>query len=282
MMKRQKIWVGLAAAIFLLSGISGYNVGSSDAGPGMEATVDIQPDTLNLESRGRWVTAYIEPPEGYHPEGIEISTVRISDVDGNPADIPAEERPTEIGDYDDDGIPDLMVKFDRSEVQHAIEDPGLHMIGVTWFMPEYGMFFEAWDLILALQMASKMPCKITVTLNRVTYSGHDIGNDWSYLITAGVGVIAVPKHKFNWKDGEESRSDSTTFIQGWKGDRICLKIRVTATEHDPLFNDVGSRSRTIKADCPSSVSTSIQVLVKESPGGGVARLTFYFTIILDP
>jgi hypothetical protein len=282
MMKRQKIWVGLATAIFLLSGISHYSVDSSEAGPVMEATVDIRPDTLNLESKGRWITAYIEPPEDNHPEGIEISTVRISDIDGNPVDIPAQERPTEIGDYDDDGIPDLMVKFDRSEVRHAIADPGMHMIGVTWFMPDYGMFFEAWDIILALNVASKLPCKITVTLNRVTYRGHNIGNDWSYLITVGTGVISVPKHKFNWKDGSEARSDSTTFIQGWKGDRIYLTLIVIATEHDPIWNDVGSNNRKINAVCPSDVSTSVQVLVKESPGGGVARLTFYFTIHLDP
>ncbi len=30
--------------------------------------------------------------------------------------IPAELKPTEIGDYDHDGIPDLMVKFDRQAV----------------------------------------------------------------------------------------------------------------------------------------------------------------------
>jgi hypothetical protein len=28
--------------------------------------------------------------------------------------IPAEDHPTEIGDYDDDGITDLMIKFDRA------------------------------------------------------------------------------------------------------------------------------------------------------------------------
>ena len=30
--------------------------------------------------------------------------------------VPAELHPTEIGDYDSDGIPDLMVKFDRQSV----------------------------------------------------------------------------------------------------------------------------------------------------------------------
>lgn len=35
----------------------------------------------------------------------------------------AEPWPTEIGDHDGDGIPDLMVKFDRSAVQ-ALLEPG--------------------------------------------------------------------------------------------------------------------------------------------------------------
>ena len=37
--------------------------------------------------------------------------------------VPAENKPTEIGDYDDDGLPDLMVKFDRSDVCEIL-DPG--------------------------------------------------------------------------------------------------------------------------------------------------------------
>jgi hypothetical protein len=41
-------------------------------------------------------------------------------------------EPTEIGDYDNDGIPDLMVKFDRSEVQAILtpeEEVTLTLVG---------------------------------------------------------------------------------------------------------------------------------------------------------
>jgi len=31
----------------------------------LSATVDLDPDTLNLESKGKWITCYIELPEGY-------------------------------------------------------------------------------------------------------------------------------------------------------------------------------------------------------------------------
>ncbi len=79
------------------------------------ATVDIDPDSLNLRSRGRWITAYIELPEGYDVNDINVSTILLNDT------VPAELHPTEVGDYDDDGIPDLMVKFDRDEVISYIQ-----------------------------------------------------------------------------------------------------------------------------------------------------------------
>jgi hypothetical protein len=74
------------------------------------AVVDVDPDVLNPRSRGRWITCYIELPQGYDPEDIDVCTVTL---DGT---VPAEEHPTEVGDYDGDGIHDRMVKFSRSEV----------------------------------------------------------------------------------------------------------------------------------------------------------------------
>ena len=62
---------------------------------------------LNPKSKGNWVTSYIELPEGYAAENIDVSTVTLDGI------ISAESSPTQVGDHDDDGIPDLMVKFDR-------------------------------------------------------------------------------------------------------------------------------------------------------------------------
>jgi len=74
------------------------------------ADVDIDPDTLNLKSKGKWITAYIELPEGYDVNDINVTMILLNDF------IPAELHPTEIGDYDTNGILDLMVKFDRTRV----------------------------------------------------------------------------------------------------------------------------------------------------------------------
>jgi Tol biopolymer transport system component len=81
----------------------------------IKATIDIDPDTLNRKSKGKWITAYIEMPEEYSAGDIDISTVAIVAVDDAALDEPiyAESAPVELDDYDNDGILDLMVKFDR-------------------------------------------------------------------------------------------------------------------------------------------------------------------------
>jgi len=79
--------------------------------PVISATMDINPDTLNLKSKGKWITCYIELPEGYNVFDIDVSTIMSNDT--TPMDSYA---PAEMGDYDEDGILDLMVKFDRQEV----------------------------------------------------------------------------------------------------------------------------------------------------------------------
>jgi len=82
--------------------------------PLMHALIDIDPNTLNLRSKGKWITCYIELPEGYDVNGINVSTILLNGT------VPAELHPTEVGDYDGDGVPDLMVKFDRAEVTSYI------------------------------------------------------------------------------------------------------------------------------------------------------------------
>lgn len=65
----------------------------------------IDPETLNLQSRGKWITAYIELPDGYAVEDIDIGTVKLL-YDGNEID-------AVWGDVQN-GV--LMVKFDRATV----------------------------------------------------------------------------------------------------------------------------------------------------------------------
>jgi parallel beta-helix repeat protein len=83
--------------------------------PIIPAFIDFNPDTLNLQSRGKWVTTYIELPRGYDINDIDSESIELN------CQVPVETKPIEIGDYDSNGIPDLMVKFNQSAVQNILE-----------------------------------------------------------------------------------------------------------------------------------------------------------------
>jgi outer membrane protein assembly factor BamB len=68
-------------------------------------TIEIAPRTLNFKSRGRWITCYIELGEG-DVSDIDVASIRLN---GTLKTV----GPSEVGDHDEDGVPDLMVKFDR-------------------------------------------------------------------------------------------------------------------------------------------------------------------------
>jgi len=85
------------------------------------AIVDINPNTLNLKSRGRWITCYIELPGIYGVADIDVSTILLNGV------VPAELKPIAIGDHDGDGVLDLMIKFNRAAVIRYI----MYTLGIT-------------------------------------------------------------------------------------------------------------------------------------------------------
>jgi len=103
--------------------------------------VDFEPDVLNLKSKGKLVTVYIKLPEGYNVNEIDISSIRLNGV------IQAEPHPTEVGDYDNDGVEDLMVKFDRETVK-SILSLGTQTITITGTVS--GIPFQGTDTIEAI------------------------------------------------------------------------------------------------------------------------------------
>jgi predicted outer membrane repeat protein len=121
-------------------------VGCAD---GIEATVDIDPDTINPRHRRRWLTCYIELPEGYEPDSIDVATVMINDV------VPAESNPTEVADYDDDGIADLMVKFSWPQVYNSFSGYGQIEMRVSGQVS--GTVFAGADTVRVLFKEVKMP-----------------------------------------------------------------------------------------------------------------------------
>jgi hypothetical protein len=81
----------------------------------IEATVDFDMDSFNLGSKGKWIQVYIELPAGHDVADIVISSVIVNRA------VMAYEKPSEIGDHDADGIPDLMLKFDRASVASTLQ-----------------------------------------------------------------------------------------------------------------------------------------------------------------
>ncbi len=93
------------------------------------AIIDCDPDTLNLKSKGKWITCYIELPDG--PQGqkwdvweIDGSTILLNGVVpvylGRQGWAKAESNESNIMDHDKDGELERMVKFERSLVQEIL------------------------------------------------------------------------------------------------------------------------------------------------------------------
>lgn len=79
--------------------------------PTINATVDIIPNVLNLRAKPKYVNAFIELPEGYSVSEIDAYSILMNGT----ISVNQDAR-TVIGDYDSDGIPDLRVKFNGTEV----------------------------------------------------------------------------------------------------------------------------------------------------------------------
>ena len=81
----------------------------------LAATVDIKPETLNLNMNGRWITVHIGLPEGYNVTDIDQSTIRLEGFIS-----------PEWSNFEDGR---LMVKFDASSVIDYLWDQLYHMGG---------------------------------------------------------------------------------------------------------------------------------------------------------
>ena len=108
----------------------------------LDSTVDINPDTIDLSSKGKYIMAYIELPGFYKVGDITVSTIKLN------GQIPALSSPTAIGDYDNDGIKDLMVKFDRDQAQSLLSI-GDNALSVSGNLTD-GTKFKGTDVIKAM------------------------------------------------------------------------------------------------------------------------------------
>lgn len=150
------------------------NVSDDDGGFGQDqaivtvrpiaATVNLDPDTLNLGSGGNWVTAYIELPQGYSASNIDVSSVLLNGfvpaVSDSKYGFVTDENEY-LTDLDKDGISERLFKFNRGEVEGILKSGDQVTVTFTGKV-EYnngissGMAsFEGSDLIKVVEKGSK-------------------------------------------------------------------------------------------------------------------------------
>jgi hypothetical protein len=90
----------------------------------LPAIINFDPDTLNKKKGGKWITTYVELPKnnlGVSVEDIEISSVELNGVSAVSDNKYGFVSDPEIKDRDDDGFPELMMKFPRKDVEEELD-----------------------------------------------------------------------------------------------------------------------------------------------------------------
>jgi len=110
--------------------------------------VDVDPNVLNLNSKGNWITCYIELAEGYDIANIDSQNVTLEGVSAYVGEEGWASRETRIAnttDHDGDGVLERMVKFDRSAVEAALKQ-GDNTVLVTGKLPDH-VTFQGTDVV---------------------------------------------------------------------------------------------------------------------------------------
>ena len=103
------------------------------------ARVNFDPEVLNLKSEGQWITGYIELPIEYHVREIDINIVSINEINSEILATPLRAvssqeygfvKEPEFYDTDNDGILELMVRFNRKELLNLLNS-GQYSLTIT-------------------------------------------------------------------------------------------------------------------------------------------------------
>ena len=95
------------------------------------SSMELNPDTLNEESRGKYVTAYLEFNEDIDVYQIYMNGVGLI-LNGHMI-LWAQPKDITFTDFNENGIDDLTIKFDRQSVLESIRtgDVELSVIGLV-------------------------------------------------------------------------------------------------------------------------------------------------------
>lgn len=108
----------------------------------VDAEIDITPDTLNLASKGKWISCRIWLPEEYD----------VADVNSPSVFLQGEVPPEWIWFNQNENL--LIAKFARSELEEILE-PGEVELTVTGYLID-GTYFEGTDTIKVIDKGRKL------------------------------------------------------------------------------------------------------------------------------
>lgn len=84
----------------------------------IHATVDFRPETFNSKSSGNPIPIYVEFPAGYNVSEIKVSKAQLIPTTG--WFLLANSKPTAVGDYDHDKVPDRLLQFRKQDMITAL------------------------------------------------------------------------------------------------------------------------------------------------------------------
>ncbi len=93
----------------------------------LQARLDLVPDRLASKTNGLYVTAYVELSRGFDVDQVDLGSIRLNAT----ILVAARNKSTVIVDHDGNGISDLMMKFDRQEVERLFNGPGTYTLQLT-------------------------------------------------------------------------------------------------------------------------------------------------------
>jgi hypothetical protein len=281
-----------------------------------EPSLKISPRTLNLGSNGNSVLFTVEglgpTPDVFELVGLDLgwdllgpSAPMASFEDVGLCDGGLDEN-TSICIQDGNETEDeTKFKVNRELVQQlaeqACEMGGCHdldegrkdLVNVTfWGEIEPGRFFEVGDMLEVVPQCA--PCKVTVTLVSVKYTGDDIGDDWRFMTETHTSAnhnktawVPGKKDTMDIDNGDTADINAEIFsgVVGKKGDRIYVMVVLNAFEIDPISDDKSvTFIETARGICPfeQTLTDTIEIFDSDIFGVYEAELEVTVKVVADP
>ena len=89
------------------------------------AAIEIDPNTINTQSGGNYITAHLEFPTGYDPAEVQLNSVRLNGT------VAASPNFFDITDWNHNHVPDLALKFSRDAVEASLGEGNQVPITIT-------------------------------------------------------------------------------------------------------------------------------------------------------